>query len=219
MFIAIVPAFNEEVHIAFVVRALLDYVDEVVVVDDASCDRTASFAQEAGATVLSHEINRGQGAALQTGHEYALYKGATYVIHFDGHGQLDVLDIPEAKRVLDFCGVDIVLGSRFLGKDANIPFVKRYVLFPLGHVVNRFFAGMHLTDVHNGFRLFRGHVLDKLVITHDGMAHATEILALVKHHGFSYQEIPIHVTYHEYGQGARGGFRIVKDLIFGKFLS
>ena len=79
MIVALVPAFNEAKQIGSVVRSLFNHVDKVVVIDDASSDETMIEAREVGAIVLRHELNRGQGAALQTGHDYALEIGADYV--------------------------------------------------------------------------------------------------------------------------------------------
>ena len=97
MFIAIVPAHNEESSIGSVVRSLVRHVDQVVVVDDGSRDATAKEAASAGAVVLRHAINRGQGAALETGHEYARRAGADFVLHFDADGQFDAADVPRSR--------------------------------------------------------------------------------------------------------------------------
>lgn len=218
MFVAIVPAFNEEKHIEKVITELLSHVDEVVVVDDCSSDRTVAIAESLGATVLSHTINRGQGAALQTGHEYAVSRHADYVLHYDGDGQFSVEDVVRAKQLMERGQVDIIFGSRFLGNSSHIPWTKRWVLFPIGRIINYIFAHITLTDVHNGFRVLNKRALQHIVITQDGMAHATEILSLTVRARLRYTEIPIHVYYHEYGQGFRGGIRIVKDLFLGIFM-
>jgi len=218
MFFAIIPAYNEEDRISGVIEGLRGHVDRVVVVDDASVDCTVQRAQKAGATVLRHKINRGQGAALQTGHAYARKHGAEHVIHFDGDGQFDVLDIGPALRRLKKSGVDVVLGSRFLDNRSNMPWFKKNILHPIGRVINKLFSGLHLSDVHNGFRVLNKKALEKIVITQDRMAHATEIPALIKKHNLSYIEFPVKVTYHEYGQRASGGVQVLKDLIFGKFV-
>ncbi len=215
MFIAIIPAFNEAKHITAVIHDVLPHVDRVVVVDDASQDTTAIDAANAGAVVLRHMINRGQGAALETGHAYARTIGATYVLHFDGDGQFTAHDIQFAKETLINGSYDIVFGSRFLGKTSNIPFIKKYVLFPLGRIVNYFFAGVILTDVHNGFRIMNQKALHTICITQDGMAHATEILSQTKKAQLAYTEVPVQVTYHEYGQGLKTALTIVKDLCIG----
>lgn len=218
MFIAIVPAYNEEDSIGSVTRNLFGHVDEVVVVDDGSRDRTAVEARLAGATVLRHRINRGQGAALETGHEYARRRGADMVIHFDGDGQFDVADIAPAVTALRRADADVLLGSRFLGQASNIPFTKKYILFPLGRLFHRVTVGLPLTDVHNGFRLLTGHALSAISLRQDRMAHATEILMEVKRHRLRYIEFPVKVVYHEYGQRMSGSLRIIGDLMMGTFV-
>lgn len=218
MFLAIVPAYNEEKRIAHVIVDLQSEVDSVIVVDDASTDATAEIARAAGATVLQHEINRGQGAALETGHAYARSIGADYVIHFDADGQFDVADIAPALLELQKNKADILFGSRFLGKDANLPWSKKHIILPLGKLVNRIFGSLPLSDAHNGFRILSKSALDRIHITQDRMAHATEIPVLAKLHSLYYCEFPVKVTYHEYGQSGLGGFQVVKDLLTGRLL-
>lgn len=218
MFLAIVPAFNEQQTIERVVRGLQDKVDKIVVIDDASTDNTGAVAQQAGAIVLRHQMNRGQGAALETGHEYARQLGADYVLHFDADGQLDPADILPALHTLQDHQADILFGSRFLGKDSNIPWSKKNIIFPIGQIVSRAFGSLPLTDVHNGFRILAHYALQKIFITQDRMAHATEIPVLTKKHGLRSIEFPVKVTYHDYGQGGRGGVQVVKDLLTGVFV-
>jgi polyprenyl-phospho-N-acetylgalactosaminyl synthase len=219
MFIAIVPAYNEEKRIGSVIRSLFSHVDKIVVVDDASKDTTVKIAQHAGAIVLSHRINRGQGAALQTGHAYAKQIGATHVLHFDGDGQFQVKDIAPAFAHLKQTQADILFGSRYLNVQSKLPWIKRHIIHPLGKYINRLFAGVHLSDAHNGFRILNKNALQKIIITQDKMAHATEIPYLAKKHDLKMVEFPVKVVYHEYGQKMSGGFRIVKDLFIGKFIN
>ena len=218
MFLALVPAYNEEKRIEQVLQGLFSEVDSVVVIDDASIDHTAEVAERSGAIVLRHEINRGQGAALETGHEYARQVGADYVIHFDADGQFSFEDIAPAFQKIQDEKADILFGSRFLEKKSNVPWSKKYIIFPLGKIVNRMFGSLPLTDVHNGFRILGKNALEKIRITQDRMAHATEIPVLAKKHALRFVEFPIEVTYHEYGQGGLGGVKIVKDLFTGKFI-
>ena len=218
MFIAIVPAYNEEKNIGSVVRSLFGHVDEVVVIDDASQDQTVSLAKEAGAKVLSHELNRGQGAALQTGHDYAMSQKADFVLHFDGDGQFDVHDIEPALKFLQEKNTDILFGSRFLDTRSKIPWTKKFFILPVARLVNRFFARISLSDAHNGFRILNKKALECIKISQDRMAHATEIVQLVQKHNLDYVEFPVKVVYREYGQRVSGGFRILKDLFFGRFV-
>lgn len=226
MVLAIVPAYNEEKTIGSVVRSLLCHVDRVVVVDDGSLDKTGRLAREAGAVVFCHSLNRGQGAALETGHEYARGIGADFVVHFDADGQFDADDIPPALSALQTSGADILFGSRFLRDcnqsnphfNASMPFSKKYIFHPIARVVNKFFSTVHLSDAHNGFRILNRRALDAIRITQDRMAHATEIPVLVKKHKLRHIEFPVKVVYREYGQRASGGVEIVKDLVMGKFM-
>jgi glycosyltransferase involved in cell wall biosynthesis len=217
MLFAIVPAYNEEKNIGSVVRNLFGRVDRVIVVDDNSCDNTYASAKEAGAIVLRHKINRGQGATLQTGHEYALKNGADYVLHFDGDGQFDVEDILPAITKMKNEQADILFGSRFLESKNNIPFFKKNIILPLARLFHFIFFGLNLSDAHNGFRILNRNALKNIIIEQDRMAHATEIIAKTKQIGLKYIEFPVKVVYREYGQGIGGAFAILKDLFFGGF--
>ncbi len=219
MVIAIIPALNEENSIESVVSAVKKYVDEVLVVDDGSNDATANIAKDAGATVLTHDLNRGQGAALQTGHDYAKNIGADYVVHFDADGQFDPKEIQPALDALKKSGADVLFGSRFLDKKGDVPFTKRYILLPISRLINALFGTPYMSDVHNGFRILNKKTFSVIHIEQDRMAHATEIPALVKEHRLKYMEFPVTVKYFEYGQNVRGGFGILKDLLLGRFIS
>jgi len=216
--VAIIPAYNEEKNIGPVISGLFNHADKVVVVDDGSVDNTLGEAHLAGAVVFHHEINRGQGAALQTGHEFALKIGADYVVDFDADGQFDVMDIKPALAELQKSDADILFGSRFLDKRSQVPWLKRVILLPLGRLFNRVFFGISLTDAHNGFRILNQRALAQIHITQDRMAHASEIPAQAKKFGLKCIEFPVRVVYREYGQGISGGVRVVRDLVFGKFV-
>ena len=218
MFIAIVPAHNEEKSIGSVVQSLFYHVDEVVVVDDGSEDETAARAREAGAVVLRHELNRGQGASIETGHEYARAIGAEQVLHFDADGQFDVADIRPALEKLKNTSADVLLGSRFLDDRSNVPWVKRRVLLPLARRLHRLIYRTRLTDVHNGFRILNRRALDSIRITQDRMAHASEIPAQAARFGLKTIELPVKVVYREYGQPSSAGWRIIFDLFTGRLL-
>ncbi len=218
MFVVVVPAYNEGKTIGSVARGLFEHVDRVIVVDDGSTDDTLREAQKAGAVVLHHEINCGQGAALETGHEYARKINADYVLHFDADGQFDSADIAPALKALQELGADILFGSRFLGKQANIPFLKRWLVLPISKFLNFLITGSRFSDVHNGFRILTRRALNSIYITQDRMAHATEIVALVKKNKLKYIEFPVAVRYSEYGQGVGGGVRVLRDLLVGWFV-
>jgi len=212
---AVVPVYNENPEkLATVLANLKNYVEDIVVVDDGSAFNYALHIPHY--TLLKHEINRGQGAALQTGTDYAVQNGADIIVHFDADGQHQAADIPNLIRPLKEGKVDIVFGSRFLGKKNNLPWSKKFIILPIGRVINFLFSGLLLSDAHNGLRAFRADVSDKLYLSQDRMAHATEYLQLVKKNRLRYAEVGVNVNYHCYGQNIDGGIKIVKELLTEK---
>jgi glycosyltransferase involved in cell wall biosynthesis len=131
----ICAAYNEATTIGGVVADLRHAGHQVVVVDDGSRDGTRHIAAAAGATVVAHPVNLGQGAALQTGIDYALSRGAYILVTFDADGQHRVADIPRLLDALRREGADFALGSRFLGQTYNLPTLResglRYVEVPV----------------------------------------------------------------------------------------
>lgn len=220
--VAIVPAFNEASTIAEVVDGLRNYVSTVIVVDDGSEDDTYGEAKRAGAFLLRHIINRGQGAALQTGTEMALRLGADVIVHFDADGQHEASDLPQVIAPIQRGGVDVVLGSRFLGKAPNMPFLKRIIL-KIGILFTRVFSGLWLSDVHNGLRAFSKKAAEHISLTQDGMAHGSEIIDIIANHKLAYLEVPVTVHYTQYslsrGQKGINSLSIVKKLIVSKFFN
>lgn len=218
MIICVIPAYNEAPHIGRVIAKVKPFVDRIIVVDDHSADDTAAEARKAGALVVRHIINRGQGAALRTGTTLALAEGADIIIHFDADDQFQANDIPAMVAPLLAGEVDAVLGSRFLGQ-ANLPKVKRHIIMPLARLVNRLFFNIRLSDPQSGFRALARPCALRLKIENDGMAHCSEILHHLFRQGERVVEVPITVVYHEYGQKLSGGFKILKDLLIQKFLN
>lgn len=217
MVFIIVPAYNEAKKIGRVIAGLFEHgFKNVVVVDDGSSDETAVQAAKAGAIVLKHAVNRGQGAALQTGDEFAIKKGAQVVVHFDADGQFNPADILPALQMMREGNVDVVLGSRFLDTRSRIPWTKKYILLPISRLINRFLTGLYLTDVHNGFRVLSRRALEKINISQDRMAHNSDIVKQIKEKGLVYIEHPVEVVYHEYGQGLSGGVQILQDIAKAK---
>jgi glycosyltransferase involved in cell wall biosynthesis len=214
----IIPAFNEAQSIQTVISKVKPLVDEIVVVDDNSKDNTADLAREAGAVVLQHIINRDQGASLQTGNEYALNNGADIIVHFDADDQFQAEEISDVIQPIINNEADIVFGSRFLGKESNMPWKKKYIIIPLGKLVNRYLFGIKtkLTDPQSGFRAMTRRVAEEIVIENDGKAHCSEILIKASRGKYKIKEVPITVVYHHFGQKFSGGFRIIKDIIYNK---
>jgi glycosyltransferase involved in cell wall biosynthesis len=218
----IIPAYNEEKAISQVITDLKNHnYHNIIVVNDGSSDKTEEIAKNHGVKVISHIINRGQGAALQTGTEYALEKGAQIIVHFDADGQFLAKDIETLLAALKE-GNDIVLGSRFLDKKPiNMPLTKKIIL-KTGKIFMRIFSNISITDPQNGFRALTKHAAQKIRITQDGMAHASEILDQIKKHKLKYKEVPVTIVYSEYakqkGQSILNSVRIAYRLLIKKML-
>ncbi|MDI3496211.1 MAG: polyprenyl-phospho-N-acetylgalactosaminyl synthase [Patescibacteria group bacterium] len=214
----VIPAYNEEKSIAAVITRVKPFVDRIVVVNDCSSDNTAKIVQDYDVTLISHPLNRGQGAALQTGNEYALAQGADIIIHFDADNQFQAEEIPEVIAPLLANRADAVLGSRFLGKQSNLPALKKNLIMPLARTVNRLFFNIKLSDPQSGFRALNRHAAQTIKIQQDGMAHCSEIMHQLFTNKLRVSEVPITVVYHEFGQKFSGGFKIVKDIIIKKII-
>ncbi|MFH0981708.1 MAG: glycosyltransferase family 2 protein [Planctomycetota bacterium] len=215
----VLAAYHETACIEDVVRGLVALYPNVVVVDDGSQDATGALALRAGATVLRHVLNRGQGAALQTGIRFALARGAQYVVTFDSDGQHLADDIARLVGPVHRGEVDITLGSRFLGQAVNMTAGRRWLL-RAGVLFTRIVSGVKVTDTHNGLRCFSRRAAECLHITLDRMAHASELIDQVRVSGLPYREVPVHILYTEYsrakGQGALGALTIVLHYFLGR---
>lgn len=213
----VIAAYNEAAMIDRVVSAVVAEGWRVVVVDDGSRDDTARAARVPGAVVLRHAVNLGQGAALQTGIDYAIRQGAERIVTFDADGQHAVEDIPAMVAALD--DADVALGSRALGKTVGAGWRRRTFL-RLATLVSNRMSGVKLTDAHCGFRAFRAEIARSLRITQDRMAHASELLTLIGQSGCKVVEVPITVHYTDYskqkGQSGLQAVRIMFDQVFRK---
>ncbi|MFW0837813.1 MAG: glycosyltransferase family 2 protein [Candidatus Komeilibacteria bacterium] len=211
----VVPAYNEEEKLEQVLSDLVNLPYSIVVVNDGSQDKTAAIVRRfPSINLLNHRLNRGMGAALQTGDEYARQQGAEYIVHFDSDGQMRAADIEPMLAPLLAGQADITLGTRFANSQSQLPWFKKYILLQIGRCINWLFTGLWLSDAHNGWRAFNKKVLDNLTIQQDAMAHNTEIVRAITRHHWAFQEVPVTIVYHEFGQGLLGGIRIVRDLIF-----
>jgi glycosyltransferase involved in cell wall biosynthesis len=216
----VVAAYNEGDKIAEVVGGLRRVLPNsvIIVVDDGSTDNTFSVLRDLPAHRLSHAVNLGQGAALQTGIDYARRRGADYIVTFDGDGQHQPDDVSKVLAPLLRGDCDIALGSRFLDSKsrAQVP-SKRRLLLRAAVLFTRLTTGLRLTDAHNGLRAFNARFSAKLTITVNGMAHASEILEQIAASNLRWQEVPTTVHYTAYskakGQKSSNMFNIVWELV------
>lgn len=219
--IAVIPVFNESKRIFDAIFDVIPYVDEVIVVDDCSIDDSFEVASRQDVHVLRHIINRGQGAALQTGSDYAFnVLNADIVIHFDGDGQMQGKNIPAIIQPIIEKRADVVLGSRFLGLKSNMPFARKVTL-KAALVFTRMVSGIKITDPHCGFRAISRNASSSIQFQQDRMAHASEIHDLLKVSGVKFASCPVSIRYTKEtiskGMSFFDGFKVLKDYFKGKF--
>lgn len=215
----IIPACNEGQVVGGVVAAVRSRYPHVVVVDDCSRDQTGVIALEAGAVLLRHPVNLGQGAALETGIRYALSRGAELIVTFDADGQHRVEDIAALLNRQRETGADVVLGSRFLGSAPGIPPLRRFIL-QLTVRLLRLTGGPPVSDVHNGLRLLTRRAAEQIRIRQNRMAHASEIIEQIHTLGLSLAEAPVTIVYTDYslakGQRLSNVVNIVSELFLAR---
>ncbi|MDI6842460.1 MAG: glycosyltransferase family 2 protein [Methanothermobacter wolfeii] len=189
---AIIPAFNEEVAIGSMVLLSREHVDEVLVVDDGSTDRTASVAEMAGARVLRHHKNLGKGAALKTGFHAT---DADVIVTLDADGQHDPAEIPKLMEPIIRGEADIVNGSRYLhGSDENTPRYRRVGQKILDTATN-ISTGLEITDTQSGFRAFSSKTIPHFRFRDPGFVVESEMLADAAEAGLRIMEVEVGVRY------------------------
>lgn len=214
----VIPCFNEGKVIEDVIRNARKTFPNIVAVNDGSSDDSAARIHTAGAHLVNHPVNLGQGAAIQTGVEYARAQpGAKYFVTFNADGQHQVKDVVAMLERLRTEEKDIIVGTRFgrpRSADDQVPWIKRLVLRTVVLLSPRT-RRLGLTDAHNGLRVFNRKVADELNIRMNGMSHASEFVAQIDERGWRVAEQPVDILYTEYsmskGQSLINGVNILAD--------
>jgi glycosyltransferase involved in cell wall biosynthesis len=217
----VMAAYNEEKRLANTLRQLTDLPLQVVVVDDGSRDKTYEAALDHNVWALRHRINCGQGAALQTGIDFALEQGADAVATFDADGQHCIEDMQRMLEPVLNEEVDVALGSRFLGTTIGMT-SSRWLILKLGVIFTRLVSGIRVTDTHNGFRVLSRKAAQTIRIHQDRMAHASEILDRIIQHKLRFCEVPVTIRYSEEtlrkGQSSWNAVKIASELLLGRLI-
>jgi glycosyltransferase involved in cell wall biosynthesis len=192
--VAVIPAYNEERFIGSVVLRARQYADAVVVVDDGSTDATGEIAEAAGAIVVRHEHNRGKAAALNTGFREAREMTPEVVVTLDGDWQHRCEEIPTLARPVLEDGVDMAVGSRFLGVKSRIPGFRALAIRALTLATN-IGSGLGLSDSQTGFRAFSPRAIQMATFRSGGFSVESEMQFLAREHGLKVMELPIASRY------------------------
>ncbi len=212
-----IPLYNEASVIGDVIAQLREHFVHIVCVDDGSTDGSARVAAEAGAMLVQHPVNLGQGAALQTGISFALaHPDCEYIVTFDADGQHRIEDALGMLELARAENLAIVFGSRFLDDRTDPGWIKKVMLKTAVWVTN-LTTSLKLTDAHNGLRVIRRDAAERIDIKQDRMAHATEIVLELGRTGLPWREYPVELLYTDYskakGQSVLNSVNILVDLV------
>jgi glycosyltransferase involved in cell wall biosynthesis len=212
----IVPIFNEEQVVRRIVQSLVEDKFTTVIVDDGSSDNSLPSISNLPVKILKHSTNFGQGAALQTGFEFAKKNPNLEIfVTFDADGQHQIKDIKNIVSPIKENKADVVFGTRFQDDKTKMPLLKRIVL-KLAIRYTNLSTGVPLTDAHNGFRAMNRTALNEMKLNLNGMAHASEIVAIAYKSNLRITEIPVEILYTKYskakGQSILNSINILSDL-------
>jgi len=187
--VVIIPAFNAERSIGNVVAGAREQMEDVVVVDDGSVDRTGEAAREAGAHVLRHPANRGKGAALKSGFAYAIENGFDGVITLDADGQHLPREIPKFLECRAQSGADLIIGGRAHLFEQMLPrrrFANRFSAWTIAKA-----SKTGVTDSQSGFRFYSANLLRNVKLRADGFDMESEVIVRAGCRGFKVTTTPI----------------------------
>lgn len=221
--VIVIPAYNEETTIAQVVRDAVRVADTVLVVDDGSRDGTAALAQEAGAAVVRHAVNRGLGGALGTGIAGALKLGADHVVTMDADGQHRAVDAARVFERLDKGDVEFVIGSRLKRGAGGGKMPLHRVLFNnFGNLFTYALFGVWVSDSQSGLRGLTRAAAERIELRTNGMEVSSEFIKEIRARRWRFDEIPIPAIYTEYslskGQSFMVGVKTAAKLILRRFI-
>ncbi|NJL14286.1 MAG: glycosyltransferase family 2 protein [Microscillaceae bacterium] len=218
----IIPTYNDFSKLPAICKAIQARGFECVIVDDGSEMDNHLLMKISDVFLLRHLQNLGQGAALQTGMNFAILKEATVLVHFDADGQHSLHDAFKMIALLQEEKLDIILGSRFLLKKINtkIPPSRIYTL-KAARIFNNWITGMNLSDAHNGLRVLSKKSAQMINLKQNRMAHASEIIQLIKKHKLLFAEFQTNIFYSNENHKRKGIIyilNIIWDLLYAKFL-
>jgi glycosyltransferase involved in cell wall biosynthesis len=189
-----IPAYNEEKNIASLLIKLKKISQDIIVCNDGSNDLTGKIAKELGATVIEHEKNLGYGSAIKSIFLKAHEINADILVTFDADGQHRIEDINVILEPIKNNLADIVIGSRFLNNNQEIPTYRKIGIKTITKLTN-ITGGTKITDSQSGFRAYNKKILDKIIPQESGMGISTEILIKAQKADFKITEVPIIILY------------------------
>jgi glycosyltransferase involved in cell wall biosynthesis len=193
--LVVIPAFNEEANVAWVIGEVKREGYDTLVVDDGSSDRTGEVAELAGAVVLRLPVNLGVGGALRCGFRFAVVNGYATVVQCDADGQHDPREIARLLETMQDRHADLVIGSRFTaGRPRDVGLGRRMAMAQLARAASRE-TGAHITDATSGFRAIGGPLLGSFAANYPSeyLSDTVEALARAGRGGHTVTEVAVHM--------------------------
>ncbi len=214
----ILPAYNE---LSVIESVILDIkksgYKNICVIDDGSTDDTGKVAKKAGAIVLTHPVNRGAGASVQTGLLFAKKNNYKIAITMDSDGQHYIEDVEKLLYKMTVESADIVVGNRFGNKLNDIP-IRRIAYNKMANALTNVFCKNNYSDTQSGLRLFNRNAIENLKLKNRGFGFCSEMLIAAEHCSLNVVETPIKVKYTDYsmskGQNLSMGLRTARNILW-----
>jgi len=215
----ILPAYNEEKSISKVINSIKkEGFKDILIIDDNSLDNTYKVLKNQNVKVLKHNLNRGAGAATNTGLCYAKKEEYDFVVFLDSDGQHDPKEIK--KLLKSSKKYDVVIGSRMISNLREMP-IQRRIANLIGSIFTKFFFGLFVKDSQSGFKVFNKNAIEKINLTFDRYEFCSEIIGEIYKHNLTWKEIPIKIIYSNHslknegsGQSIFNGFKMIFKFIF-----
>jgi len=189
-----IPAYNEEKNIAKIIVKLKKIADKIIVCNDGSTDLTSEIAENLGVIVINHTKNRGYGSGIKSIFDKSKEIGSELLVTFDGDGQHRVEDIKKIIEPIEKNEIDLVIGSRFLNEEQEVPQYRKLGIKLITKITNANLKEK-ITDSQSGFRAYSKEVISKLKTSDMGMGVSTEILIKASSLNFKIGEVPITILY------------------------
>ena len=213
----IIPAHNEATIIYKIIKPIVTAGYQVICVDDGSSDDTAMKAKSAGATVIKHILNLGQGASIETGFEFLRrgYVEYQFAVTFDADGQHQLSSVRDMIKTIKETNVNVVLGTRFKGHEFQGSYIKK-VLLRISARIARYSLGIDVSDRHNGLRILDKEAVSKIRLTNPGFGHADEILKSIREHNLKFEECSVSILYTKYSLSKGQPLINIVNILFDK---
>lgn len=204
----ILPAFNEAEVIGEVITEIRNAIScRIVVVDDGSSDATVEQARMQNVTVISHLLNRGAGAACMTGISLAKKMNWQYIAFLDADGQHIATDLQALQTCMRETAADLVIGSRFMHAENNIPRIRR-LFNTIANILTNTFCKYRYSDTQSGFRLLNRQAIEMIVLFQDDFSYCSEMIIQAEQADLKIAECPIAVRYTEYSMSKGQDFQV-----------